>query len=70
MASKTKSRRKESFSPYDTAHYLKSENDRIAYLEACMDEADDDPALIAVALGNVARAYGIANLATPADSNE
>jgi len=48
---------------YDTADYLKSGDDIVAYLEACMDEADDDPALIAIALGNVARAYGMARLA-------
>ena len=35
----------------------------IAYLEACMEEAGDDPALISVALGNVARAYGMVRLA-------
>lgn len=35
----------------------------IAYLDACMEEASDDPALIAVALGNVARAYEMARLA-------
>jgi probable addiction module antidote protein len=58
-----KLRRKETFSRYDTADYLKSEDDIIAYLEACMEEADDDPALIAVALGTVARAYGMARLA-------
>jgi probable addiction module antidote protein len=63
MVSKAKSRRKETFSRYDTADYLKTDDDMMAYLEACMDEADDDPALIAVALGNVARAYGMARLA-------
>jgi hypothetical protein len=30
----------------------------VAYHEARMEEADDDPAFIAVALGNIARAYG------------
>jgi DNA-binding phage protein len=34
---------------YDTADYLKSEGDMVAYFEACMDEAGDDPAFIAVA---------------------
>jgi probable addiction module antidote protein len=59
----TKKRVKEKFSRYDTADYLKSEADRVAYLEACMDEAGDDPAFIAVALGNIARAYGMVRLA-------
>ena len=63
MAKKVKSRRREAFSRYDSADYLQSEEDMIAYLDACMEEASDDPALIAVALGNVARAYGMARLA-------
>ena len=58
-----KKRVKEKFSRYDTADYLKSEADMVAYLEACMDEAGDDPAFIAVALGNIARAYGMVRLA-------
>lgn len=52
-------RKKESFSRYDTADYLQSEEDMVAYLEACWEEADDDPAFIAAALGNVARARGM-----------
>lgn len=35
----------------------------MAYLEACMEEAGDDPAFIALALGNIARAYGMVQLA-------
>jgi probable addiction module antidote protein len=58
-----KKRVKEKFSRYDTADYLKSEADMVAYLEACMDEAGDDPAFIAVALGNIARACGMVRLA-------
>src|SRR5438477_11539245 len=58
-----KKRKKESFSRYDTADYLKSEKDMVAYLEACMEEAGDDPAFIAHALGNIARARGMAQLA-------
>ena len=56
-------RRKETFSRYDTVDYLKSEEDMVAYLEACMEEAGDDPAFIAHALGNIARARGMAQLA-------
>lgn len=59
----TKKRIKETFSRYDTADYLKSEEDMVAYLEACMDEAGDDPAFIAAALGNIARAHGMVQLA-------
>jgi probable addiction module antidote protein len=59
----TKKQVKEKFSRYDTADYLKSEADMVAYLEACMDEAGDDPVFIAVALGNIARADGMVRLA-------
>ena len=58
-----KKRVKDKFSRYDTADYLKSEADMVAYLEACMEEAGDNPAFIAVALGNIARAYGMVRLA-------
>jgi probable addiction module antidote protein len=34
-----------------------------AYLEACLEEAPDDPAFIASALGTIARARGMAELA-------
>jgi probable addiction module antidote protein len=58
-----KKRTKETFSRYDTADYLKSEEDMLAYLDACMEEGGDDPAFIAVALGNIARAHGMVQLA-------
>jgi len=35
----------------------------VAYLQACMEEAGDDAAFIANALGTIARARGMANLA-------
>ncbi len=54
------------FSRYDTADYLKSEEDIIAYLEAVMEEGDDDPAYIARALGVVARARNMSQLARDA----
>ena len=37
----------ESFSPFDAADYLTSVDDIVAYLEAVVEDADDDPALIA-----------------------
>jgi probable addiction module antidote protein len=52
---------KEHFSRYDTADYLKSEEDIAAYLDAVMD--DGDHALIAAALGDVARARNMTVLA-------
>lgn len=51
------------FSRYDVADYLESEEDMAAYLEACFDEAGDDAAFIAAAIGDIARAYGMARLA-------
>ena len=57
---------KETVSRFDTADYLKSEEDIVAYLEAAMEEAGDDPALIARALGAVARARNMSQLARDA----
>jgi hypothetical protein len=49
-------REKETFSRWDAADYLKSEADATGYLEACIAEAPGDPALIAAALDDIARA--------------
>lgn len=51
------------FARYDTADYLETEDDIAAYLEAVMEEAGDDPACIARALGIVARARNMTALA-------
>lgn len=59
----TKRRAKETFSRWDAADYLKSEEDMAAYLQACLEEAPDDPAFLATALGDVARARGMVQLA-------
>jgi len=56
-------RKKDSFSRWDPADYMKSEADMAAYLEACLEEAPDDPALLAAALGDIARAHGMVELA-------
>lgn len=56
-------RKKEKFSRYDVVDYLKTEEDLAAYLEACMEEAGHDAAYIAAALGDIARARGMAQLA-------
>ena len=56
-------RKKETFSRWDAADYLKSEADMVAYLEACLEEAPDDAALLANALGDIARARGMVQLA-------
>ncbi len=54
---KTKTRK------YDAAAYLKSEKDCAAYLQAAMDEADGEPSVIVAALGDIARARGMMQLA-------
>ena len=53
----------EQFAHYDSADYLKTEEDIAAYLEAVMEEGGDDPAYIARALGVVARARNMTALA-------
>ena len=53
----------EEFARYDSADYLKTEEDIAAYLEAVMEEGGDDPAYIARALGVVARARNMTALA-------
>jgi probable addiction module antidote protein len=48
---------------WDSAEHLKSDEDIAAYLDACFEEAGDDAAFIAHALGVVARAKGMTQLA-------
>lgn len=43
--------------------HLRNEQEIALYLEACFEEAGDDAAFIAKALGNVARARGMTQLA-------
>ncbi len=47
--------------PFDASNYLKDEADITAYLQAAME--DGDPALLAAALGDIARARGMTQLA-------
>jgi probable addiction module antidote protein len=49
--------------PYDSAEYLKTEEDIADYIEACMEEGGDDPAFIAHALGVVAKARNLSQVA-------
>ena len=50
--------------PWDAADHLESDEDIVAYLEAAFE--DGDPALIAAALGDVARARGMTKVASDA----
>jgi probable addiction module antidote protein len=54
----------EKFSRFDAAEYLETEEDIRRYLEACQE--DGDPALIAAALGDIARARNMTQLARAA----
>lgn len=47
--------------PWDAAQHLETEEDMAAYLEAALEEGD--PALVAAALGDIARAKGMSQLA-------
>ena len=51
---------------YDSAEYLETPEDMAAYLEACLEEANGDAAFIAKALGNIARAKGMSQVARDA----
>ena len=47
--------------PWDVTHYLETEEDMAAYLDAALEE--DDHALLAAALGDIARAKGMSDIA-------
>lgn len=47
--------------PWDVIEHLETEEDMAAYLEAALEEGD--PALIAAALGDIARAKGMTQIA-------
>lgn len=49
--------------PYDVAETLRTPDEMAAYLEACIEEADGDAAFIAKALGDIARAQGMTQIA-------
>lgn len=53
----------ETFSPYDSTDYLVDVETAAAYLEAALDEAGDDSAVIAQALGTIARSGNVSELA-------
>ena len=53
-------------SPYDVAEHLRTSEEMAAYLEACLEDANGDAAFIAKALGDIARAKGIAQVACDA----
>ena len=58
----------EKFSRYDSADYLKTDEDMALYFAACLEE--NDPALMTHALGVIARAKGMTQLARDTGPDE
>jgi probable addiction module antidote protein len=52
--------------PYDVAEHLRTPEEMAAYLDAWLEEAPDDAAGIAKALGDIARAKGMTQVAKDA----
>lgn len=52
--------------PYDVAEQLRSPEEMAAYLDAWLEEAPDDASGIARALGDIARAKGMSQVAKEA----
>ena len=58
--SKTKTTR------YDVAEHLRTPEEMAAYLEACFEESEGDAGFVAKALGDIARAKGMTQVARDA----
>ena len=58
--SKTKTSR------YDVAEHLRTPEEMAAYLQACLEEANGDASFVAKALGDIARAKGMTQVARDA----
>jgi probable addiction module antidote protein len=59
-------KRKTKTTRYDVAEHLRTPEEIAAYLEACLEEAAGDAAFIAKALGDIARAKGMSQVARDA----
>ena len=51
---------------YDVSEHLRTSEEMAMYLEACIEEANGDAAFIAKALGDIARAKGMTQVARDA----
>jgi probable addiction module antidote protein len=49
--------------PNEVAEFLETPEEMAAYLEACIEESEGDAAFIAKALGDIARAKGMTQIA-------
>ncbi|MGI8977684.1 MAG: addiction module antidote protein [Pirellulaceae bacterium] len=58
--------RKTKTTPYDVAEHLRTPEEMAAYLDVWLEEAPDDAAGIARALGEIARAKGMTQVAKDA----
>ena len=53
-------------SRYDVAEHLRTPEEMAAYLDACLEEANGDAAFVAKAIGDIARAKGMTQVARDA----
>ena len=53
-------------SRYDVAEHLRTPEEMAAYLEACLEESKGDASFVAKALGDIARAKGMTQVARDA----
>ncbi len=60
---KTTAKTKIKLRKWDSAQHLETEEDMALYFEACLEEAGDDAAFVAKALGTIARVKGMTQLA-------
>jgi probable addiction module antidote protein len=56
-------RRKTRTTRFDVARHLRTPEEMSAYLDACIDESNGDAAFVAKALGDIARAKGMTEVA-------
>ena len=66
MARVSKASSKTQTTPYDVAEHLRTPEEMAAYLDAWLEEAPDDVSGIAKALGDIARAKGMTQVALDA----
>ena len=66
VKSQTKVTAKTKTVPYDVVEYLRTPEEMAAYLDAWLEDAPDDAAGIARALGDIARARGMSQVARDA----
>lgn len=57
---------KTEISPFDVSEHLRTPEEMAAYLEAALEEADGDARFVAKALGDIARAKGMTQVARDA----